>query len=154
MDEIDKKILNLLQKDDKISYQAMSEELKMAASTIHNRVKRMKERGIIKQFSAIIDSQKVGYQTTAWLGLSVDPRRMKEIAEKIASYENVQVVAISSGDHDLVAQVISKDDKELWKFINSKIKTIEGVSTQMDVSGFIDVYKHSNNIQFKVNNQV
>jgi len=150
MDDIDKKILTLLQENDRISYAKIAELLGMAASSIHYRVRKMEKEGIIKKFSAIIDSAKVGYPTTAWLGISVDPLRMREIAEEIAKFDEVQLVATSTGDHDLVVQIIEKNDRDLWNFINQKIKTIIGIKSQMDVSNFIDVFKKSCDIKFNI----
>ncbi|MFX0020004.1 MAG: Lrp/AsnC family transcriptional regulator [Promethearchaeota archaeon] len=147
IDETDKKILNLLQINDKISYRELSEKLKLAASTIHNRVKKMIEEEIIKQFGAIIDPVKIGYNTIAIVGLSVDPIKMNEIAEKIASYDETQLVVISSGDHDIIAQIIAKDEKSLWNFINIKIKTLNGIKPQIHVSNFLDIYKSTQSIK-------
>ncbi|MFX1316634.1 MAG: Lrp/AsnC family transcriptional regulator, partial [Promethearchaeota archaeon] len=111
IDETDKKILNILQKNDKVSYRELADKLELAASTIHNRVKKMIEEEIIKKFAAIIDPAKIGYNTIALVGLRVDPLKMNEIAGKIASYEETQLVAISSGDHDIIAQITTKDEK-------------------------------------------
>ncbi|MFX0155874.1 MAG: Lrp/AsnC family transcriptional regulator [Candidatus Hodarchaeota archaeon] len=147
IDETDKKILNMLQDNDKISYRELAGKLKLAASTIHNRVKKMIEEEIIKQFGAIVDPEKIGYNTIAILGLSVDPQKMSEIAEKIASYDETQLVAISSGDHDIVAQIIAKDEKSLWNFINIKIKTLSGINPQIHVSNFLDIYKSTQSIK-------
>ncbi len=150
MDDIDKKILTLLQDNDRISFAKISKLLGMAPSSIHYRVRKMEKEGIIKKYCAIIDSAKVGYHTTAWLGLSLDPLRMRDIAEEIAKYDEVQLVATSTGDHDLVVQVIEKSDRDLWNFINKKIKTIPGVKSQMDVSSFIDLFKKSFEIKFDI----
>ena len=147
IDEIDKNILNILQVNDKISYRELAEKLKLAASTIHNRVKKMIEEEIIKQFGAIIDPVKIGYNTIAIVGLSVDPIKMNEIAEKIASYDETQLVVISSGDHDIIAQIIAKDEKSLWNFINIKIKTLNGIKPKIHVSNFLDIYKSTQSIK-------
>ena len=147
IDETDKKILNILQKNDKVSYRELADNLKLAASTIHNRVKKMIEEEIIKKFAAIIDPSKIGYNTIALVGLRVDPLKMNEIAGKIASFEETQLVAISSGDHDIIAQITTKDEKALWNFINIKIKTINGVKPQIHVSSFLDIYKSTPSIK-------
>ncbi|UCC20670.1 MAG: Lrp/AsnC family transcriptional regulator [Promethearchaeota archaeon] len=147
IDDTDKKILNFLQENNKISYRELADKLKMAASTIHNRVKKMIEEEIIKQFGAIVDPEKIGYKTTALIGLTVDPIKMSEIAEKIASYDETQLVAVSSGDHDIIAQIIAKDEKSLWNFINIKIKTINGIKPQIHVSSFLDIYKSTQSIK-------
>ncbi|MFX1321279.1 MAG: Lrp/AsnC family transcriptional regulator [Promethearchaeota archaeon] len=147
IDETDKKILNILQKNDKVSYRELADKLELAASTIHNRVKKMIEEEIIKKFAAIIDPSKIGFNTIALVGLRVDPLKMNEIAGKIASYEETQLVAISSGDYDIIAQIIAKDEKALWNFINLKIKTINGIKPQIHVSSFLDIYKSSPSIK-------
>jgi len=141
LDKHDKRILNLLQKNFKISYKELSDQVGLAASTIHTRVQNMVKEGIIREFDTIICPLKVGYDSVAILGLSVDPHKINDIAEKIKSYDCVQLVATSTGDHDIMVQLYAKNEKELWRFINEKIKTIEGVKSQMDVSSFIDIYK-------------
>ncbi len=148
MDPIDKKILQIVQEDDKVQYQKIAEELGIGASTVHYRIKKLLKNGTIKSFSANIDPEKVGYTTTAVLGVNVDPLKMDEIAKKLASYDEVQVVATSSGDHDIIVQIIARDGKHLWHFINEKIKTIEGVEKKLHVSSFLDIYKRTNMIKF------
>ena len=148
LDDVDTKILNLLQENYRISYQELSIKLGKAASTIHNRVQNMLNDGIIKEFDTIIDPFKVGFEAIAVLGISVDPLRISDAAKEIASFEQVQLVATSTGDHDLIVRVIEKDEKSLWRFIKNKIKTIEGVKPQMDVSSFIDIYKMTHKINF------
>ena len=147
IDETDKKILNILQKNDKVSYRELADELELAASTIHNRVKKMIEEEIIKKFAAIIDPSKIGFNTIALVGLRVDPLKMNEIAGKIASYEETQLVVISSGDHDIITQITTKDEKALWNFINVKIKTIKGIKPEIHVSSFLDIYKSTPSIK-------
>lgn len=149
MDETNKKILNIIQANDKISYQELSEKLSMAASTIHNRVKHMEDKGIIKQYSAVVDPFKVGFDSMALIGLSVDIHKMNEIAERLCTFDEIHMVAVASGDHDIIIQILARDNKELWKFINENIKTIEGVKSKMHVSSYLELKKMNHNIKFK-----
>ncbi|MFX1273714.1 MAG: winged helix-turn-helix transcriptional regulator [Promethearchaeota archaeon] len=148
LDDKDKEILNILQENCRVSYNELSEKVGLAASTIHNRVQKMQKDGIINGFHAQVDPFKIGFKTLALLGLSIDPLKLDIVAKKIASFDEVQLVAATTGDHDIVAQIISKNEKELWKFINTKIKTIEGVYPQLHVSSFIDTFKMTNNVKF------
>ena len=147
LDEKDKEILNLLQENCRISYNELSNRIGLAASTIHNRVRKMSDEGIIK-FCSQVDPYKIGFKTIAILGLRVDPLQLNNVAEKIASYDQVQLVATATGDHDIVVQLFAVNEKELWRFINNNIKTIEGVSPQLDVSSFIDTIKMTRKITF------
>ena len=146
MDDIDKKILNILQRNDKTQYQKIAEQLNLGASTVHYRIKKLMKNGIITNFSAIIDPERVGYTTTAVIGLNVDPLKMHDIARQLTSYNEVQIVTTSSGDHDLIIEVLAKDGKHLWRFINEHIKTIDGVEKKIHVSTFLDVYKRTSMI--------
>jgi DNA-binding Lrp family transcriptional regulator/CheY-like chemotaxis protein len=149
-DEKDKEILNFLQENYKISYKDLSKKVNLAASTIHNRVQNMIKEGIIKKFDTIVDPSRVGYESIAILGLSVDPLKLGNIANKLIEYPEIQLVASSTGDHNLLVKVISKDEKDLWKFINEQIKTLDGILLPMHVSSFIDIFKMSHKINFKI----
>lgn len=141
LDEYDKKILNLMQEDCRISYSKLHKKVNLAASTIHSRVQNMIKKGIIIKFNAVVDPFKVGYESVAIIGMSVDPSKIDEIAKKIALYDEVQFLATSTGDHNIVAKIVKKDDTDLWTFINEKIKIIDGVSPRLDISRFIEVFK-------------
>lgn len=147
MDSTDRIILRMLQEDCKTPYKEISEKTGVSESTVHERIKKLKEKGIIKGFYAKIDPKKIGYGTIAWIGLSVEPDQMDEIAEKLTKFDEIQVVATSTGDHDIVIQAVAADDKDLWRFINQEIKTIPGVHKHFHVSTFLDVYKKCHRLQ-------
>jgi len=151
MDEIDKKILNILQEDSTISYQKIASKLTVGSSTIHYRIQKLIKQGIITHFSAIVNPEKIGYKNIAVIGLNVDPLKMYEIAEQLAGYKEVLSVASTTGNHDIILQVICKDGKHLWKFINDHIKTINGVDKKIHVSSFLEIYKRSHIIRLEEN---
>ncbi|MFX1366759.1 MAG: winged helix-turn-helix transcriptional regulator [Promethearchaeota archaeon] len=147
-DEKDKEILNFLQENYKISYKDLSKKVNLAASTIHNRVQNMVKEGIIKKFDTFVDPFKVGYNSIAILGLSVDPLKSDNTAKKLSKYDEIQLVASSTGDHNLLVKIIAKNEKDLWKFINEEIKTLDGIQSPIHVSSFIDIFKMSHKITF------
>lgn len=154
MDDIDKKILNILQENDKTQYQRIAKELNLGASTVHYRIKKLIHNDFILSFSAIIDPEKVGYSTSAVIGLNVDPLKMHDIARQLTTYNEVQLVTTSSGDHDIIINVLAKDGKHLWRFINENIKPIEGVEKKIHVSTYLDIYKRTNRINLKIDDEL
>ena len=150
LDDKDKLILNILQENYKISYKEISNKVHLAASTIHNRVQNMINIGIIKEIDTVVDPYKVGYNTIAIVSLSVDPLKIDEIAQKLKIYDNIQLIASSAGEHNLIIRIIAESEKDLWKFINEKIKTISGITTQINVSSFIEIFKSTSKVKFKV----
>jgi len=150
IDKRDKKILNYLQNNYKISYKDLSKNVKLAASTIHNRVKNMIENGIIKKIDTVVDPIKVGYDAIAILAISTDPLKLDDIAKKLAESDYTQLVVSSTGEFNLIVKIIAQNEKELWKIINEQIKTLDGIKQPIQVSNFIDIYKSSQIVNFKV----
>ncbi|MFX0004482.1 MAG: Lrp/AsnC family transcriptional regulator [Candidatus Hermodarchaeota archaeon] len=140
MDDLDFKIITKLQENAKLSYKEIAKILKSPTSTIHFRVQKMIEEKIIVKFTSIIDVGKLGYETVGWVGLTIDPLKTEEIANKIASFEEVRMVSITGGAHNLVVQILSKNEKELWNFIRENIQTINGVQN-LDVSSSLKIFK-------------
>lgn len=150
IDDKDKLILNLLQQNYRISYKELSDKVGLAASTIHNRVQNMIECGIIRNFDTVVCPLKVGFDAVAIVGLLVENAKIEEIAEKLADFNEVQLVATSTGDHDIIIQIYAADEKELWKFIKEKIKTIDGIRSQIHVSSFMQIFKMTHKIDFNI----
>ena len=140
MDDLDLQIIRILQEDAKISCKKIAKLLKTPASTIHFRVKKMIEERIIVKFSSVIDVGKLGYETVGWVGLTIDPLKTDEIANQIATFEEVRMLSIAGGAHNLVVQILSRNEKELWNFIREKIQTIDGVQN-LDVSSSLKIFK-------------
>ena len=147
MDNLDRGILKLLQENSKISYKKIASIVKEPTSTIHFRVKRMIEEKIITKFSACVDLKKIGYNAIGWVGISVDPLKLKKAADILQSFEEVLIVVSSSGDHNIVIQVISKDEKSLWRFVIDNVQGIDGIK-DFHVSTTLDVYKWNTNYGF------
>ena len=133
-------IIRILQEDAKLSCKKIAKLLKTPASTIHFRVKKMIEEKIIVRFSSVIDVGKLGYETVGWVGLTIDPLKTDEIAKKLASYKQTRMVSVTGGAHNLVIQILSENEKELWNFIRENIQTIDGVQN-LDVSSSLKVFK-------------
>lgn len=151
MDELDKRILEILQDNDKTPYYEIGKLLGVGSTTVHSRVKKMIDKGVIERFSAVVDPRKVGFRAYKVVGLTVQPDKIEEVAEKIASFKEVMMVGTTGGDHDIVMEVIGPDERYIGKFINEKIKTIDGVKSgigMIHVSTFTEIYKHNHKIIF------
>jgi len=97
IDELDSQIINELSKDAGLSYSEIARALNQNESTIRKRVIAMKEKGVIKKFSCVLDHQKVGYNTVAIVGLDVDPSLLLDVAQRLADMSATKYVATSTG---------------------------------------------------------
>ncbi|MBC7127991.1 MAG: Lrp/AsnC family transcriptional regulator [Candidatus Methanosuratincola petrocarbonis] len=126
LDELDMAIINSLQKDASLSYSDLARALGQNESTIRKRVLTLRERGVIKKYTIIVDNIKIGYNTIAVVGFDVDPGMLLEAAQKLAGFDEVRCVATSTGDHMIMAEIWGRDGRELSQIL-SKIGTIPGI---------------------------
>lgn len=128
LDELDKKILRKLQEDATVSYKDLAAEIGAPESTIYDRTKRLKERKIIKGVVPLLDGEKLGISTTAYLRVSIDKiSEIRKIAKQIAKFDEVLEVHEISGEWDILAKVKVKTNKELRDLEVEKIGTIKGI---------------------------
>ena len=126
IDEIDKKILEMLQKDGRMSYSKIARILGLSEATIHLRVKKLREKGILKGFIAVVDPEKVGKDVAAIILAKIDADKYKETVEKIAQFDDVYEVYDVTGDFSTVLKVRVSSKNELAELLD-KLGKIEGV---------------------------
>jgi len=127
IDELDRKILMLLQEDARLPFLEIAKKLKVSESTIRKRVQALKEKGVIKRFTIEIDPAKIGLNTVAIVGIDVDPPKLLEVAQKLCEFKEIRCVATSTGDHMIMTEIWTDDGRELTRLISEKIGPIEGV---------------------------
>jgi len=128
LDELDKRILRKLQQDAAISYKDLAAQIGAPESTIYDRTKRLKEQEIIKAMVPLLDSEKLGISTTAFIRVSIDKiSEIRKIAEQIAKLDEVLEVHETSGEWDILVKVKVKNNKELRDLEVEKVGTIKGI---------------------------
>jgi Lrp/AsnC family transcriptional regulator for asnA, asnC and gidA len=127
IDEIDLAILKFLQEDASMSFTEIARRLKISESTVRKRVEKLKQGGVIKRFTVIIDPSKIGLNTVAIVGIDVDPSKLLETSQKICEIPETRYVATSTGDHMIMTEIWARDGRELTKIISEKIGAIDGI---------------------------
>lgn len=121
-DETDLMILRELQEDAMTSYRDIAEKLNLSVGTVHNRIKRLKEVGLIKSFSAIVDAEKLGYGLTAIVLMQVEGERIVEVEERLATSKSIIAVYDTTGEFDIIAIGKFKNREDLNTFIKEVLK--------------------------------
>ena len=125
-DEIDIQIINALQKDGRVAFAQIADQLHVSPGMIRLRYNRLIEEGYLKVV-AITNPLRMGFKTMAMIGIRVDGSKLLDVAEKISKLEEVIYLVISSGRFDLFAEVVCRDHEDLLRFITEKLSTIDGV---------------------------
>ena len=122
LDEIDIKIIGLLQKDSRLSFNRIAKELGISVGTAYNRIRGLEEKGVLRGYTAIIDPVKVGYQLTAIILIQAEGKHLMEVESEIARMGNVISVYDITGEFDVAVIARFKDRFDLNKFIKALLK--------------------------------
>ncbi len=106
LDETDVKILKMLLSDARLSSRKIARKTSVSTGTVLSRMKKMEQEGIIKEYSAIVDHEKLGYEMTAVIEITVSKGKLFEMAKEVAKVPNVCCVYNVTGLTD--AMVIAK----------------------------------------------
>ncbi|MDH5390330.1 MAG: Lrp/AsnC family transcriptional regulator [Candidatus Bathyarchaeota archaeon] len=84
LDESDLKILMELQKDGRMNYAEISRRTGVASSTVYDKITKLKEKGIIKAFTVVLDSKKVGFSVVAFVGIETGAELYRRVTEELS----------------------------------------------------------------------
>ena len=127
IDMLDLKIIQVLNRDARRPFNAIAEELAVSDATVRKRVRRMLDEGVIQRFNVVLDYHKLGRIIKAFIGLSVQPPKLKGIVDHLFENPDVQVLYRTTGEVDLFVEVIFKDMEELNSFLETELN-LDGVT--------------------------
>ncbi len=147
LDEEDFTILTEIQKDGRISYVKLSRKTGIPDSTIHDKIKRLISKGVIKKFITILNDEKVGVNIVAIIGVETGAKLYKNVAEALCEVEAVVEVYGTTAEFDLIIKVRTSTRDELSKILN-QIRKIDGVD-DIYVSSILEVFKEEHTLPLK-----
>jgi Lrp/AsnC family leucine-responsive transcriptional regulator len=131
MDDIDRKIIKLLQIDAKQNTKEIAKKVGLTISPTYERIKKLEESGVIKNYIAIIDNDKIGQKIIVYCQISLTEHSRKLIdsfIEAIKSYSEVLVCQHVSGNYDFLLKIGVEDMNAYQKFVIEKLSIINGIS--------------------------
>ena len=128
IDEVDKKILERLQDNARMSFKKIAEDLGVSESTVFVRVKKLQEQGVIQSFTAKVAPEAVGKGLTAFVLIKADPQGYLNTLENLRKIDDVYEVYDVTGNYYVIAKIRTGSREQLAKIIDS-IGLIEGISS-------------------------
>jgi Lrp/AsnC family leucine-responsive transcriptional regulator len=127
MDKIDFTILKILQKNARETASSISKKIHLSVSAVIERIRKLEENGIIKEYTIIVDEKKTGNSLVALMEVSLqNPRYYDEFVAKILNMDSVVSCYYKTGEFDLLLKISCASSDELEK-IHRKIMSLDGV---------------------------
>ena len=130
LDKIDKKILNILQENGRITNAQLATEVGLSPPPMLERVKKLEKNGIIKKYVAILDLNEIDKSTMVIVSLSLARHRIKsldKVTHEILKLPEVLECYHIAGEEDYLLKVVVKDVQEYEKFILKKLAHIPAI---------------------------
>ena len=144
IDNIDLKILNILSEDAKIPYTEVAKRVFVSGGTVHVRMKKLEEMGIVKGTTLKIDYAKLGYDITCFLGIYLEKSSLyDEVVSKLKEVPEIVTIRYTTGNYNIFCKIHCKDTQHLRDVLHDKIQTVDGIeSTETFISLEESVNKH------------
>ena len=126
MDDIDRRIIAALQVDGRRSFQRLADELGVPASSVRYRTKRLEDAGIL-QIVGIANPLAIGFDRLAMIGIRTAAGKARAVCSALAELPETSYVILTTGQFDVMAEVICRDIEHFTEVVNDRMQAIDGV---------------------------
>ena len=133
VESTDRKILSLLAVDGRMSYTDLGKATGLSTSAVHQRVKRLEQRGLIKGYGATVDHEQLGRSLTAFISITpIDPAQPDDYPERVSAIEEIESCWSVAGDESYILKIRVATPAALEDLL-SRIRLAANVSTRTTI---------------------
>lgn len=132
LDKIDKKILQELQHNGRISHQELAERVGLSPTPCARRIKNLEQRGVIKGYAAIVDEEQMGYGFSVFVSVQLDHQtddRLLKFESEIQQFPEVLDCWLMTGNRDYLLRLAIENLNEFERFLTGRLTKVEGVAS-------------------------
>jgi Lrp/AsnC family transcriptional regulator for asnA, asnC and gidA len=128
IDNLDRKILDIITKNARIPYLEVARECGVSGAAIHQRVQRLIRVGIIRGSEFKVDPVLVGFKTCAYIGIFLEhPGHFREVVKKLKDIPEIIECHYTTGNYSLFIKVYTRDNEHLKVILTDRIQNIPGI---------------------------
>jgi Lrp/AsnC family transcriptional regulator, regulator for asnA, asnC and gidA len=128
LDEVDKQILAILMKNAKTPYTDIAKTIHVSGGTVHVRMNKLEQLGIVTGATLTIDYTRLGYDISAFLGIYLDKSSLyDEVSDQLKQIPEVVSAHYTTGIYSIFAKIICRDTAHLKEILHDKIQQINGI---------------------------
>lgn len=150
VDNWDLAILAILMRNAMTPFTEIAKELLISGGTVHVRMKKMTDLGIIKGAHLQINPQKIGYDVCAFLGIYLEKgSQYNQAADQLKQIKEIVELHYCTGSYSMFAKVICRDTAHLREVLNERIQAVEGIQRTETFISLEERVKRPINIQYE-----
>jgi Lrp/AsnC family transcriptional regulator, regulator for asnA, asnC and gidA len=129
IDALDEKILKLITQNARIPFLEVARECGVSGAAIHQRVQRLLNIGVITGSEFIVNPEKLGYNTCAYMGMHLEKARFhKQVVEALRKIPEIVECHFTTGQYAIFIKIQTKTNKHLKQIIDEHLQKIEGIA--------------------------
>jgi DNA-binding Lrp family transcriptional regulator len=128
LDDVDRRLLARLMRDGRASVRGLAERLHISRANAYARIERLRADGVLVGFRAVIDPERAGLGTSAYVSLAIEQNSWREVAGRLRTLSYVEHIALVAGDHDVLVVVRAPDNGALRRIVFDEMQAIPGVT--------------------------
>ena len=141
LDRLDKQILKLVAADARIPFLEVARVCDVSGAAIHQRIQKLTNIGILKGSQFLIDPEKVGYETCAFIGLNLkNPEDFDQVLEELKKIPEVTECHYSTGNFDMFIKIYAQNNHHLLTIIHDKLQPL-GLSSSQTLISFHSAFE-------------
>jgi Lrp/AsnC family transcriptional regulator for asnA, asnC and gidA len=128
IDKLDVSIIQQLMHDANVSYAEIGKNLFVSAGTIHGRIKKLQEAGIINGIKYSVDLKKLGYDVIAFIGIFLEKSSLYDaVAKDLKKIPEIVRMNYTTGNYSIFAEIVCKDIAQLRSILHDELQKIKGI---------------------------
>mgnify|MGYP000889456931 CR=1 FL=1 len=128
IDELDEKILRLITRNARIPFLEVARECGVSGAAIHQRVQRLLNTGIVSGSEFIVNPEKIGYNTCAYIGIHLEKARYhRQVVKALREIPEIVECHYTTGQYAIFIKIQTKTNKHLKRLIDNELQMIDGV---------------------------
>lgn len=136
IDNLDKQILRMIAEDARVPFLEVARACNVSGAAIHQRIQKLTSMGILKGSQFVIDPEKIGYETCAYIGLNLkNPEKFDTVVEELKNIPEVVECHYTTGDFDLFIKIYAVNNHHLLNIIHDKLQPL-GLSRSETIISF------------------
>ncbi|AXT59773.1 winged helix-turn-helix transcriptional regulator [Aquimarina sp. AD10] len=128
-DYIDQQILLQIRKDARKPFSQIAEELKISNSLVHQRIKKLRQRGVIEQAEFVVNEKKIGFRTKSYVGIRLrEARYAEQVVQGLNEIPEILECNYVSGNYAIFILIFAYDNQHLREILYEQVHQIDGVA--------------------------
>lgn len=141
LDRLDKQILKLISADARIPFLEVARVCDVSGAAIHQRIQKLTNMGILKGSQFLIDPEKVGYETCAFIGLNLkNPEDFDRVVEELKKIPEVTECHYTTGNFDMFIKIYAQNNHHLLTIIHDQLQPL-GLSSSQTLISFHSAFE-------------